>query len=98
MQLWRKICRSCLPLVRNRVPSGREDTRGNAMVGLRSLAITAVAMLASLCGNAWADVVVFSQPPQSPVVSARSSQFITPPGAFNFQTFDNFSLAADTAI
>ena len=68
------------------------------MVGLRSFAIAAVAMLASLCGNAWADVVVFSQPPQSPVVSARSSQFITPPGAFNFQTFDNFSLAADTAI
>jgi len=35
--------------------------------------------------------VVYTQPPQSPVVSVRASQFLASSGGFTFQTFDNFS-------
>jgi hypothetical protein len=63
----------------------------------RLFAIAAISSMASLCSSAWA-AVVYTQPAQSPVVSARASQFVTPPGAFTFQTFDNFSLNADTSI
>jgi hypothetical protein len=66
------------------------------MAGFRLLA-TAAILVTSVCSNAWAEVV-YSQPAQSPAVSARASQFVTPPGAFIFQTFDDFLLSSDTAL
>jgi hypothetical protein len=67
------------------------------MTNFRLFTIAAILLIASL-GNAAHAAVIYSQPAQSPVVSARASQFVTPPGAFSFQTFDNFSLSANTAI
>ncbi len=67
------------------------------MARVRLVAFTALAIMAGLCGRAFA-TIIYDQPAASPVVSVRASQFITPPGAFNFQTFDNFTLNANTSV
>jgi hypothetical protein len=71
------------------------------MAQLRRLALSLVLLAVGYCPASLASPVisvVYDQPPTSPVVSARASQFITPPGAFNFQTFDNFTLSADASL
>ena len=45
-----------------------------------------------------ADTIVFQQTPASPVVSTSTSQFITPPGGFGFNVYDNFSIAGGATV
>jgi hypothetical protein len=65
--------------------------------GVLVIWLLAVFAVLAHAGPASADPILYSQPPQSPVVSTRASQQQPTPGLV-FQTFDAFVLAQDALI